>query len=693
VAERSDSAPGGGAKGEIIRPVAYRPQEETLAGRLRVTPLHAVLAGAGLAVAVVLWFLFTAKSVRLEFDPPEATANVSRGIGLPVGEVWLLRPGEYLLHARAGGHYPLETTLVVGTARNQSHRFELVRLPGRVSFESDPPGAEVVLDGQIIGTTPTEAMPIPAGSVRVEFAKPRYQARVTDADIVGMDQPQTVHGELQPDWADVTISSRPEGAEIFVDDEPTGQVTPAVVEVLAGEREIRLRVPGHKSHRQRILVAALEQVTLPEARLERADGVLVVRTTPGGAGITLNGQYQGESPLEIAVQSGVNYRVQAFSAGYATAVSNVRLAAGGQRTLNLALERLTGRLVVRSQPQEAELVVNGRPAGTANQTLELPTGRQEIEVRAPGYASYKAVITTREGVPQELRVRLLTVEEARLAALTPVVTTAAGQELVLMSPSAFTMGSSRRQPGRRANETLREVNLTRLYYIGRHEVTNAQFRKFAPGHDSGSFHDHTLNGDDQPVVNVSWDEAALYCNWLSQQDGLEPFYRTEFGKVTGVNPGARGYRLPTEAEWAWAARQVRLADGEELRFPWGTNLPPPDRHGNYADHSASHLVGRIIFGYNDNYIVSAPVGTFPANAAGLHDLSGNVAEWINDYYEIPSPEPVTDPTGPERGEHRVIRGSSWMHGTVTELRLPFRDYGNAGRPDLGFRIARFAEGT
>jgi formylglycine-generating enzyme required for sulfatase activity len=99
----------------------------------------------------------------------------------------------------------------------------------------------------------------------------------------------------------------------------------------------------------------------------------------------------------------------------------------------------------------------------------------------------------------------------------------------------------------------------------------------------------------------------------------------------------------------------------------------------------------VVFGYNDNYIVSAPVKTFPADSRGIYDLAGNVAEWVHDYYEIPSAERITNPLGPESGEYHVIRGSSWMHGTITDLRLTFRDYGSDGRPDMGFRIARFAE--
>jgi formylglycine-generating enzyme required for sulfatase activity len=276
------------------------------------------------------------------------------------------------------------------------------------------------------------------------------------------------------------------------------------------------------------------------------------------------------------------------------------------------------------------------------------------------------------------------------------VTNQQGHTLRLFSADTVTMGASRREPGRRANETIRQANFSRLFYLAEREVTNAQFRAFASGHDSGDFQDQDLDDDEQPVTNVSWDEAANYCNWLSKQEGLSTFYAIEFGKVIGINRSATGYRLPTEAEWAWAARRRATSEtgktaSEQLKFPWGDSLPPPERFANYADRAASNLVGRIVFGYNDNHAVSAPVGSFMANSHGLYDLGGNVAEWTHDYYEIPDQNAITDHLGPQTGEFRVIKGASWMHGTITELRLSFRDYGIEGRQDLGFRVARYAE--
>ena len=196
----------------------------------------------------------------------------------------------------------------------------------------------------------------------------------------------------------------------------------------------------------------------------------------------------------------------------------------------------------------------------------------------------------------------------------------------------------------------------------------------------------------QPAVKLAWEEAALFCNWLSHKEGLPSFYQIQDGEVTSFDWQSHGYRLPTEAEWAWAAK----VDSEEktVVFPWKNGLyPPTEAVGNYADRSALSFLPFTIANYNDNYAVSANIGSFTPNIKSLYNMSGNVAEWVNDYYEVRlhRGDPIVDPTGAESGNRHVIRGASWALGSRSELRLSFREAGSGGRVDVGFRLARYVD--
>ncbi len=678
------------ADAPIIRPSSFRPTRDTVGKRFDWATHRAklVFGGAALVVAWFIWFIFTAKSVQLVIDPPDAAVSISGGFDVALREIFVVREGEYVVHISAPGYVTLDTPLTVGDARSQSFAFSLTPLPGRVDFATEPVQADVFLDDVLLGRTPLTDVDVAAGAHRLSFRNARYVSQDLAIAIEGKRIAQSFSATLAPNWATIAVTSTPAGAAVFVDDEEVA-TTPASIEVGAGSHELRLKRPGYKSWRTRLDVVARADQVLAPVTLQEADGLVNIISTPAGASVTVNGTYHGETPLEIALTPGKTYQVRVTRSGYASARRDIAVRANDEQSLRLDLPPLLGKVLIHPEPDTAEVFINAKSIGRGDQTLTLPVRPQQLEVRLPNYAPFVTTFTPQPGLTQEISAKLLTLAEARLLSLPARRTAADGSEMVLLSPGRFTMGASRREPGRRANEVMHEVTLTRLFYLATTEVTNAQFKRFAKGHDSGLYEDHKLNTDPQPAVQISWTEAVLYCNWLSQRDKLPLFYKTEHGKVTGVDPTATGYRLPTEAEWEWVART--RADGTSQRFPWGDEFPPSDRSGNYADRSAATIVGRGVFGYNDNQIVAAPVKTFPVDARGLYDIGGNVAEWVTDYYAIPTAEAVRDPIGPASGEYRVAKGASWMSGTITDLRVTFRNYGIDGRPDLGFRIARYAE--
>jgi formylglycine-generating enzyme required for sulfatase activity len=338
---------------------------------------------------------------------------------------------------------------------------------------------------------------------------------------------------------------------------------------------------------------------------------------------------------------------------------------------------------------DADIFIDNQKRGKGKLEIELPTMSHELLVKKEGYAPFMRKILPRLNYPQNIDVNLLTEDEFRLRGIQSSLTNSQGQVLRRIEAGKFMMGASRREMGRRANEVIRNVELTKPFFIGIKEVTNKEFSRFRRLNLTAADIHPSLLADNNPVILVSWSDAVEYCNWLSNQEGLEPVYIKRFEKWERKKPTPNGYRLPSEAEWSWSIRYQ--AKNAAAAFPWGNRLPPRRNYANLADSSAKNILPNIIQNYEDGYASTSPVGTFRANLLGIFDGSGNVSEWISDYYSIPTPgitEIVIDPNGPESGVQHVIRGSSWRHSNVTQLRGSFRDFGSEGQVDIGFRLAR-----
>lgn len=656
---------------------------------LKPIPLAILITFAVLALAAL--FMFNARAVRFDVQPLPESVDVSGGLfAWQLGERYLMLPGQYTVTAKKSGYRDLVAEVDVGDEADQQFSLTMKKLPGILTITTEPvDNAEVLVDQEPAGTTPLTIEQIEPGLHDVELSADRYLPWYTEIEIAGMRQEQSLDVTLEPAWAEVTFKSSPEAANIIIDGETRGK-TPATLEVVQGERRVEVRKAEYKIWQSAIEVTAGEAMDLPLIDLVRADGRISVTTKPPGANVTIGGRYRGQSPVEVSLAPGESYEVLLSRAGYREEERTLNVEPDEDIQLNVNLSPVLGVVNIQVEPEGANLYVNDKDMGKASQKLTLPAREHDVRIEKPGYATHETTVTPQPGITRQLMVTLQTEEEAEIARIPQTVTTPLDQELKLIIPDKLTMGAGRREPGRRSNEILREVELTRPYYMGVHEVTNKEYMEFDPDHKPGFLGRALLDRDKRPVVNVSWQEAVEFCNWLSARQGLPKAYEQVNGKWQLVEPRNTGYRLPTEAEWAWASRYARSDD--PTAFPWGNNMPPPEGAGNFADESAQGMVPYYIKGYNDNFRGPAPVGSFQPNEFGLYDLAGNAAEWVHDYYSIERPrETLVDPAGPDTGDYHVIRGSSYMHGRFGELRWTFRDYGDKPRPDVGFRLARYVE--
>jgi len=645
---------------------------------------------------LVMLFLLSARSLMIEVEA-QTSAHISvSGLAFPFGKRYLLRPGDYNIHVTAEGYYPLATTVTVDHRDSQSIELPLQALPGLLSVDSEPAGASVIVDGESVGKTPLRDLPLTEGEHQLRLEEARHLPVEQALQITGRSVRQQLQLQLAPAWAEVTVDSLPLGATILLDGEAVAR-TPATLEILQGEHQLMLQLQTYADWQQSLQIKASENLDLGKVTLQPAAGELALSSVPSSANVTLDGEFQGQTPLTLELSPDRAHRLAVFKPGYKRYNRSVQLPAAGSDTQTVTLQAELGEVRFSISPASAVLRIDGKAVGKSNQTLSLPAVEHTLEVSLDGYATVRRRVTPRPGLAQLVKVTLQTQRAVKLARIKPEITTALGQTLLLFKPGEsamadFTMGASRREPGRRANEVLHPVALRRMFYLQTTEVTNAQFRQFEPDHNSGQVESSSLNQKHQPAVQVSWQQAAAFCNWLSKKEGLPAFYQQKKGIVTGYNSSATGYRLPSEAEWAWAARTSGQA---LLRFPWGDTFPPTQVVGNYADTTSAYVTGSSLNSYTDGHVVSAPVASFKPNQHGLYDMGSNTSEWVHDVYGIPSANGATqrDPLGrqPQTDDNYVIRGASWDHSKLRELRLSYRDYGQAGRDDVGFRVARYAE--
>lgn len=664
-----------------------------------------LIAAFFILAALIAWFISAASAVLIRPTPAFAQTQIGYWLKLPFGQDVLMLPGKYTVSATAPGYHPYEESFELGDDSLELN-INMKKLPGQLKLNAKDSWTQQVINDELKSTliqlsplkesysATTDFPSIEAGQYQLRVEHPLYLPLEQNIEITGMGKSQEQELVLQANYGLIHISHKNPGAQLRVN-EKEENLSEEKIALAVGDYDVCLEQEGYKSQCHWVELDAKQELAVDFAELLPADASLNLSSTPSAANVLVNGQFQGQTPITLALSPGEAQSIKLYKDGYQRFSKTVTLKEKEQQTLQASLLPVLGKVSLKLFPSSTKVFLNNKALKLNKGVVNLASHPQTLRFEAPGYASQSHRITPSQNRPLQLDIQLLTLAEQKFANLKPVYRNSNGEQLKLFKPKhSFTMGASRREQGRRANESQRRVKLNRAFYLATHEVSNKAFRQFKSSHNSNHSKGVSLNNDKYPVANISWQDAALYCNWLSQKEKLKPFYKVQQGKVRGFDESANGYRLPTEAEWAWIARYDA---GKMKKYAWGDRMQhsasKASYAGNYADRSAATQVGSILNNYDDGFAASAPSGKFPANKHGIYDLGGNMAEWVHDVYGISTGLNKTElenPMGKQSGQHYVIRGPNWTSGTMSDLRLAFRDYGNAGKRHVGFRIARNA---
>ena len=508
---------------------------------------------------------------------------------------------------------------------------------------------------------------------------------------------------LGMETATMVIRTVPTNAEIYIDNQKVGTGYASKAVSIGAEHRYKVQCDDYWPKEGVVYFDKREEKTL-NIELEPNFGYINIKSEPSGAEVYIDGKKAGTTPYLYEKIVFGQHRVELKKTGYENYVKVVNVKAGEDENNQLADVVLTavrvpmGSLELTSNPTGAVITINGRQYGQTPKTLDdFEAGTYTVYFSKEGYQNLQQTVTVKDGKKEALSVTMTKTSVAQQPVPTTPTntnnataqTTADGNrtftvngvtfEMVAVKGGTFTMGCTSEQGGECDNDEKPTHSVTLSdYYIGKYEVTVAQFRAFI--NETGYQTDADKNGgsyiwngsqwvlksgvnwrcgadgrvrssseDNHPVIHVSWNDAKAFYEWLSRK--------------TGAN-----FRLPTEAEWEYAARGGNKSRGYK--------------------YSGSNNIGSVAW-YSDNSgSTTHQVGTKSPNELGIYDMTGNVWEWCSDWYGDYSSGSQTNPQGQSSGSNRVYRGGSW-DSFARYCRVSYRCIAS---PDyryyyLGFRLA------
>ncbi len=500
-----------------------------------------------------------------------------------------LKSGEYTATLNLPMYYPAKKTFTVADGQTTDVSIEMQAAFGGITINTTPEnGAEVSIDGQPTGkTTPCTLTKIASGEHTITLRRQWYEPK-SQKMIVTDGKSQTLNIRLTPTFGEININTTPE-ADIYIDNKKQGNGTYAG-RIVVGLHTFEGRKAKHTTDRQKLEIVSGEQKQITLAP-KPMFGILKIVSTPFDARYTVKSAgtktLTGTTPTTLRNLLVGTYTVELSKANHASITKTIEITEGQISEINETLSS-GKKITINSTPTGASLYINGQYKGTTPYTLQLPFGRHTIKLQKDKHIDLEESINI----------------NSTKSSYTFTLKSKTSPNYIFVKGGTFQMGSN---DGSDREKPVHTVTVSD-FYIGKYEVTQKQWREVMGNNPS-----YFKNCDDCPVEQVSWNDVQEFIKKLNTQTG-------------------QTYRLPTEAEWEYAAL--------------GKGGKQANTKGVMAWHSGNSK-GK-----------SQPVGTSRANRLGLFDMQGNAAEWCWDYYskDYYYDSPENNPKGPETGTNRVYRG-------------------------------------
>jgi formylglycine-generating enzyme required for sulfatase activity len=480
---------------------------------------------------------------------------------------------------------------------------------GYISIPNDGSlsGAKIYIDKELAGQAPLTSKPLASGSHTVMAVKPLYQSKEQTV-IVQEGQTLSVVPTMTANYATVTLTAANQ-AEIWVNGERKG-VGRWTGDLAFGEYEMETRLANHRSvSTTKHISAAQSKQTITLDAPTPIYGSINVSTTPDMAEVYIDDKLVGQTPLFLQEYLVGEHKVRVSKSNYGAYQTSVVIKENQMSEVGGALSNLAN-VILTSNADGAQIFVDGQSMGLISTVSQLSYGRHDIKLTADGFNDYLDTIEVSRlqrtfnimMIPEEGLTQTFTIKGITFT-------------MIPVKGGTFKMGATAEQNSPAPDEKPVHQVMLSNYYIGETEVTQALWTAVMGSNPS------YFTGNNRPVERVSWDDCQTFIRKLNS--------------LTGET-----FRLPTEAEWEYAARGGSKSQGYQ--------------------YSGSNNVNELAW-YTNDARQTKNVKTKAPNELGIYDMSGNVWEWCQDWYSSSSYNSgdVSNPQGPASGSERVSRGASW----------------------------------